>query len=147
MDAVARWKGGGGAGQRCGSCLGGCRPLAPTCIALASLAPPRHDPHPPTQDCAWAGSADVSCSETERYPGVWEVPLWILPDEAGTSAAGFSMDPTAATPVSGQYSSMYSSMYSRTKFVQQHVAGSLEQRCVPQQAQRGPLGSCLLAWL
>ncbi|PSC74206.1 left border a [Micractinium conductrix] len=49
-------------------------------------------------DCAWAGSADVSCSETERYPGVWEVPLWILPDEAGTSAAGFSMDPTAATP-------------------------------------------------
>lgn len=50
------------------------------------------------QDCAWTSDPDTSCSANEKHPGLWEVPVWLLPNAAGENA--FSMDPEAASAVS-----------------------------------------------
>lgn len=47
------------------------------------------------QDCAWTSDPDTSCSANEKHPGLWEVPVWLLPNAAGENA--FSMDPEAAS--------------------------------------------------
>lgn len=47
------------------------------------------------QDCTWAGSDESTCTATEKHAGLWEVPMWILPNEDGAPA--WSMDP-AGTP-------------------------------------------------
>lgn len=38
------------------------------------------------------------CTATEKYPGMWELPLWNLPDEAGNNA--WSMDVESKDPKS-----------------------------------------------
>lgn len=42
------------------------------------------------QDCAWVGDGSSVCTATEKYAGLWELPLWNLPDEDGNNA--WSMD-------------------------------------------------------
>jgi hypothetical protein len=45
------------------------------------------------QNCAWSSDPESQCSDTEKHAGLWEVPLWILPNEEG--APFHSMDPVA----------------------------------------------------
>ncbi len=50
------------------------------------------------QDCAWVGDNSGVCTATEKYPGMWELPLWNLPDEDGNNA--WSMDVESKDPKS-----------------------------------------------
>lgn len=34
-----------------------------------------HAPLPHPQNCAWT-APDGNCSKSERYKGLWEIPLW-----------------------------------------------------------------------
>lgn len=65
------------------------------CTPVAHTAPPRLSgpsllpasspgPHPHTstriQECNFLGDAIGRCNANEKYPGLWEVPLWQLQD-------------------------------------------------------------------
>lgn len=41
------------------------------------------------EDCAWTGNL---CTPTERYPGLWEVPVWVLQTNTYPNPA-YAMDP------------------------------------------------------
>jgi len=63
----------------CASCL---QALSPT--RLCSPAPD----HP--QECNFLGDTIGRCEASERYPGVWEVPLWEL--QEGDTLYGVSSE-------------------------------------------------------
>ena len=45
------------------------------------------------QDCSWIGPPYQVCTDTERYPGLWEVPMWDLQANPTNSEGAFTMDP------------------------------------------------------
>lgn len=60
------------------------------------------------QNCGWT-APDGDCNQNERYPGMWEIPMWDVPADLQGNNNSYTMDPDK-----GQYPDLFT--YFKTTF-------------------------------